>query len=83
MIFESAATPKPNLNLQKLDQLWVARAKVAGQTIDLADELPDESDRTLRRDYLHHSADTGIVNAPNQRKGQEVRRHIDNQQGGQ
>lgn len=78
----SVANPRPNFNLQQLDVLWSASAKQAGQIIDLTRQLSNNEYRALRRDYLHHSADAGIVNAPNQRQGQEVRRQIDNQQGG-
>ena len=82
LMLESAANPRPNFNLQQLDLLWSASAKQTGQIIDLTRQLSNNEYRALRRDYLHHSADAGIVNAPNQRQGQEVRRQIDNQQGG-
>lgn len=78
----SVANPRPNFNLQQLDVLWSASAKQTGQIIDLTRQLSNNEYRALRRDYLHHSADAGIVNAPNLRQGQEVRRQIDNQQGG-
>ena len=36
----------------------------------------------LRFEYLHHSADSGLVNYPNQIDGREARRIINNQEGG-
>ena len=82
LMLESAANPRPNLNLQQLNERWSASAKQAGQIIDLASQLSNNDYRDLRRHYLHHSAEVGVVHAPNLRQGQEVRRQIDNQQGG-
>ncbi|EKO3590739.1 hypothetical protein P0F40_003370 [Vibrio metschnikovii] len=79
---DSLATPRPNLNLQQLNERWSASAKQTGQIIDLASQLSNNDYRDLRRDYLHHSAEVGVVHAPNLRQGQEVRRQINNQQGG-
>lgn len=38
--------------------------------------------RYLRFEYLHHSADSGLVNYPNQIDGREARRIINNLKGG-
>ena len=49
---------------------------------DLAQALPTDIYRYLRFEYLHHSADSGLVNYPNQIGGREARRIINNLDGG-
>ena len=82
LMLESAAVPHPRVDLTKLDTLWLAAGKRKGVVEDLAQALPTDIYRYLRFEYLHHSADSGLVNYPNQIDGREARRIINNQEGG-
>lgn len=78
----SAATPHPLVNLAKLDAAWVDAGKQAGVSLDLTRQLPDKVYRQLRFEYLHCSADMGLVNYPRILGGDDVRRVMSNQEGG-
>lgn len=82
LMLDSAAEPHPRVDLTKLDALWLAAGKRKGVVEDLAQALPTDIYRYLRFEYLHHSADSGLVNYPNQIDGREARRIINNQEGG-
>ncbi|MDF2415712.1 DUF2235 domain-containing protein [Aeromonas sp. 1HA1] len=72
----------PTVNLAKLDELWVDVAKRRGEVINLARRLPDEVYQKLRQDYVHYSADTGLVNKPNRVSDKEIRKLTGNKKGG-
>ncbi|MGL4766374.1 MAG: DUF2235 domain-containing protein, partial [Aeromonas sp.] len=82
LMLDSAAVPHPRSDLTKLDALWLAAGKRKGVVEDLAQALPPDIYRYLRFEYLHHSADSGLVNYPNQIDGREARRIINNREGG-
>lgn len=82
LMLDSAAVPHPRSDLTKLDTLWLAAGKRKGVVEDLAQALPLDIYRYLRFEYLHHSADNGLVNYPNQIDGREARRIINNLEGG-
>ncbi len=83
LMLDSAAVPHPRSDLTKLDALWLAAGKRKGVVEDLAQALPPDIYRYLRFEYLHHSADSGLVNYPNQIDGREARRIINNLEGGE
>ncbi|MGL5008122.1 MAG: T6SS phospholipase effector Tle1-like catalytic domain-containing protein [Plesiomonas sp.] len=57
------------VNLEKLDQHWAQSAIEQGVVKNLVYQLPHETYRALRRDYLHHSASNqGIANPANLNK---------------
>ncbi|WP_413796228.1 hypothetical protein [Aeromonas dhakensis] len=62
---DSAAVSHPSVDLTKLDTLWLAAGKRKGVVEDLAPALSPDIHRYLRFEYLHHSADNGLVNSPN------------------
>lgn len=78
----SAATPPPRVDLAKLDAYYVDAGKQAGVAVDLTTRLHMDAYQQLRFTYLHYSADTGLVNYPNIKGGEEVRRVVSNQEGG-
>lgn len=80
-MLESGAPIKPRIDLSKLDGHWVSAGTEAGVVKDLSQQLPDDVYRYLRFEYLHHSADDGIVNGENRIKGREARRLISNLEG--
>ncbi|MGL4751780.1 MAG: T6SS phospholipase effector Tle1-like catalytic domain-containing protein [Aeromonadaceae bacterium] len=82
LMLESGAPMRPQVDLSKLDEHWVNAGSEAGVAKDLSQQLPDDVYRYLRFEYLHHSADDGIVNGANRIKGQEARRMISNLEGG-
>lgn len=82
LMLESGAPIKPRIDLSKLDGHWVSAGTEAGVVKDLSQQLPDDVYRYLRFEYLHHSADDGIVNGANRIKGREARRLISNLEGG-
>ncbi|UZE59198.1 DUF2235 domain-containing protein [Aeromonas veronii] len=82
LMLESGAPMRPRVDLSKLDEHWVNAGSEAGVAKDLSQQLPDDVYRYLRFEYLHHSADDGIVNGANRIKGQEARRMISNLEGG-
>lgn len=82
LMLESGAPMRPRVDLSKLDEHWVNAGSEAGVAKDLSQQLPDDIYRYLRFEYLHHSADDGIVNGANRIKGQEARRMISNLEGG-
>ncbi len=82
LMLESGAPMRPRIDLSKLDEHWVNAGSEAGVAKDLSQQLPDDVYRYLRFEYLHHSADDGIVNGANRIKGQEARRMISNLEGG-
>jgi hypothetical protein len=81
-MLENGAPMRPRVDLSKLDEHWVNAGNEAGVAKDLSQQLPDDVYRYLRFEYLHHSADDGIVNGANRIKGQEARRMINNLEGG-
>lgn len=82
LMLESGAPIKPRVDLSKLDEHWVNAGNEAGVAKDLSQQLPDDVYRYLRFEYLHHSADDGVVNGANRLNGREVRRMISNLEGG-
>lgn len=75
--------PREALSLRELEVCqWAAAGKRKGVVEDLAQALPTDIYRYLRFEYLHHSADSGLVNYPNQIDGREARRIINNLKGG-
>lgn len=82
LMLESGAPKLPRTDLAKLDMLWVNAAKERGVSKDLTKQLDAETYRQLRFEYLHHSADTGLVNTPHHHRGQEARYIHTNQEGG-
>lgn len=82
LMLESGAPIKPRIDLSKLDGHWVSAGTETGVAKDLSQQLPDDVYRYLRFEYLHHSADDGIVNGANRIKGREARRIISNLEGG-
>ncbi|RKJ88045.1 DUF2235 domain-containing protein [Aeromonas veronii] len=82
LMLESGAPMRPRVDLSKLDEHWVNAGSEAGVAKDLSQQLPDDVYRYLRFEYLHHSADDGIVNGANRIKGREARRMISNLEGG-
>lgn len=81
-MLDSGAPIKPRVDLSKLDGHWVNAGNEAGVAKDLSQQLPEEIYRYLRFEYLHHSADDGLVNGANRINGQEARRIISNLEGG-
>lgn len=81
LMLESGAPMRPRVDLSKLDEHWVNAGNEAGVVKDLSQQLPDEVYRYLRFEYLHHSADDGLVNGANRINGQEARRMISNLEG--
>ena len=66
---DSSAIKLPTENLSKWDQLWFQAAIAQGVSKNLAYQLPLDSYKALRRDYLHHSASSqGIANPANTNK---------------
>lgn len=82
LMLESGAPKLPRTDLAKLDMLWVNAAKDRGVSKDLTKQLDAETYRQLRFEYLHHSADTGLVNTPHHHRGKEARHIYTNQEGG-
>lgn len=82
LMLESGAPMRPRVDLSKLDEHWVNAGSEAGVAKDLSKQLPDDVYRYLRFEYLHHSADDGLVNGANRIKGREARRMISNLEGG-
>ncbi|MDM5087545.1 DUF2235 domain-containing protein [Aeromonas bestiarum] len=82
LMLESGAPKLPRTDLAKLDMLWVNAAKERGVSKDLTKQLDAEAYRQLRFEYLHHSADTGLVNRPHHHRGKEARHIYTNQEGG-
>ncbi|HDX8592879.1 DUF2235 domain-containing protein [Aeromonas veronii] len=82
LMLESGAPMRPRVDLSKLDEHWVNAGSEAGVAKDLSQQLPDEVYRYLRFEYLHHSADDGLVNGASRIDGKEVRRIISNLEGG-
>ncbi|WP_429076688.1 T6SS phospholipase effector Tle1-like catalytic domain-containing protein [Aeromonas hydrophila] len=82
LMLDSGAPIKPRIDLSKLDGHWVSAGTEAGVAKDLGQQLPDDVYRYLRFEYLHHSADDGLVNGANRIKGREARRLISNLEGG-
>lgn len=82
LMLDSGAPIKPRVDLSKLDGHWVNAGNEAGVAKDLSQQLPEEVYRYLRFEYLHHSADDGLVNGANRINGQEARRIISNLEGG-
>ncbi|MGH1389238.1 MAG: T6SS phospholipase effector Tle1-like catalytic domain-containing protein [Aeromonas jandaei] len=82
LMLESGAPMRPRVDLSKLDEHWVNAGSEAGVAKDLSQQLPDDVYRYLRFEYLHHSADDGLVNGANRIKGREARRMISNLEGG-
>ncbi|MBF8448624.1 MULTISPECIES: T6SS phospholipase effector Tle1-like catalytic domain-containing protein [Aeromonas] len=82
LTLESGAPKLPRTDLAKLDMLWGNAAKELGVSKDLTKQLDAEAYRQLRFEYLHHSADTGLVNTPHHHRGQEARHIYTNQEGG-
>ncbi|MGB6187499.1 MAG: DUF2235 domain-containing protein [Aeromonas molluscorum] len=72
----------PNSNLAKLDEQWINVAKARGIVKNLANELTSDAYRYLRFEYLHHSADSGLVNMANNIDGKGRRKIYNNQEGG-
>lgn len=81
-MLDSGASKTPLVNLTKIDSLWLDAAKERGVVKNLAQTLKDEFYRQLRFEYLHHSADTGLVNRPHHHRGKEARHIYTNQEGG-
>lgn len=77
-MLDSGAPIKPRVDLSKLDGHWVNAGNEAGVAKDLSQQLSEEVYRYLRFEYLHHSADDGLVNGANRINGQEARRIISN-----
>lgn len=66
---DSAAIKLPTEDLGKLDQILSHAAINQGVSKNLAYQLPSDSYKALRRDYLHHSASNqGIANPANTNK---------------
>ncbi|MBV7437741.1 DUF2235 domain-containing protein [Aeromonas sp. sif2416] len=82
LMLESGAPMRPRVDLAKLDGHWVNAGSEEGVAKDLSLQLPDEVYRYLRFEYLHHSADDGVVNGANHIKGREARRIISNLEAG-
>lgn len=82
LMLDSGASKPPLVNLTKIDSLWLDAAKERGVVKNLAQTLKDEFYRQLRFEYLHHSADTGLVNRPHHHRGKEARHIYTNQEGG-
>lgn len=82
LMLESGAPIKPRVDLSKLDGHWVNAGNEAGVAKDLSQQLPEDVYRYLRFEYLHHSADDGLVNGANSINGKEARRIISNLEGG-
>ncbi|WP_429218827.1 T6SS phospholipase effector Tle1-like catalytic domain-containing protein [Aeromonas veronii] len=82
LMLESGAPMRPRVDLSKLDEHWVNAGSEAGVAKDLSQQLPDEVYRYLRFEYLHHSADDGLVNGASRIDGKEARRIISNLEGG-
>lgn len=82
LMLESGAPKLPRTDLAKLDMLWVNAAKERGVSKDLTKQLDAETYRQLRFEYLHHSADTGLVNTPHHHRGKDARHIYTNQEGG-
>ena len=82
LMLESGAPMRPRVDLAKLDGHWVNAGSEEGVAKDLSQQLPDEVYRYLRFEYLHHSADDGVVNGANHIKGREARRIISNLEAG-
>lgn len=82
LAIESRAMKLPSTNLAEFDTLWLDAAKERGVVKDLAAQLKAGAYRQLRFEYLHHSADTGLVNASHHHRGQEARHIYENQEGG-
>lgn len=82
LMLESGAPKLPRTDLAKLDMLWVNAAKERGVSKDLTKQLDAEAYRQLRFEYLHHSADTGLVNRSHHHRGKEARHIYTNQEGG-
>ena len=82
LTLENGAVNVPRINLTKLDALWHDIAKKRGVVEDLSRTLSKEYYRQLRFEFLHHSADTGVVNTPNHIQGKDGRKIYNNQEGG-
>lgn len=82
LMLDSGASKTPLVNLTKIDSLWLDAAKERGVVKNLAQTLKDEFYRQLRFEYLHHSADTGLVNKPHHHRSKEARHIYTNQEGG-
>ncbi|MFQ2290970.1 T6SS phospholipase effector Tle1-like catalytic domain-containing protein [Aeromonas enteropelogenes] len=82
LMLDSGASKPPLVNLTKIDSLWFDAAKERGVVKNLAETLKDDFYRQLRFEYLHHSADTGLVNTPHHHRGQEARHIYTNLEGG-
>ncbi|MCS3766465.1 hypothetical protein HNP12_000504 [Aeromonas hydrophila] len=82
LMLESGAPIRPRVDLSKLDEHWVNAGNEAGVAKDLSQQLPDDVYRYLRFEYLHHSADDGLVNGANRINKREARRMISNLEGG-
>ncbi|MCS3457538.1 hypothetical protein M2366_003654 [Aeromonas sp. BIGb0405] len=82
LMLDSGASKPPLVNLTKIDSLWLDAAKERGVVKNLAQTLKDDFYRQLRFSYLHHSADTGLVNTPHHHRGKEARHIYTNQEGG-
>ncbi|MGE6162437.1 Hcp family type VI secretion system effector [Aeromonas salmonicida] len=68
--------------LPKVTLKWYRTSVEGKQEHFFSTVLTDAIYRYLRFEYLHHSADSGLVNYPNQIDGREARRIINNQEGG-
>lgn len=81
---DSSAIKLPTEDLGNLDQILSHAAINPGVSKNLADQLPSDSYKALRRDYLHHSASSqGIANPANINKyestiSKERRELVDN-----
>lgn len=82
LMLESGAPMRPRVDLSTLDGHWVNAGNEAGVAKDLSQQLPDDVYRYLRFEYLHHSADDGLVNGANRINRREARRMISNLEGG-
>jgi hypothetical protein len=82
LMLESGVPIRPRVDLATLDGHWVNTGTEAGVAKDLSQQLPDDVYRYLRFEFLHHSADDGLVNGANRIKGREARRIISNLEGG-
>lgn len=72
----------PHSNLARLDAQWVNVAKERGVVKNVAIKLTADAYRHLRFEYLHHSADIGLVNMANNINSEEGRKVYNNQEGG-
>ncbi|WP_429059141.1 phospholipase effector Tle1 domain-containing protein [Aeromonas jandaei] len=72
----------PHSNLVRLDREWLHVAKERGVVRNLTSKLTPDDYRQLRFEYLHHSADTGLVNMANSIDGEDGRKVYNNQEGG-